>query len=284
MRVLVIGRGPVAQVLATSMAPAHQVTLAVREPAAGTLLVTTNRRRPARRVERRVDVVPLDGPARDWDVVLSTAPPGAPEVARLLGRPAAVVAAVTQVPSEVAALRELAGDRPWGLVAPEFFATAQGEWWQPGRFRFTTAGPAATSLRPLLARSRSAPAFAPLMTAATTMPVVAGLHAADFELAVARRDARSLAIAATQARSAVAAEFGRNPAAVRPASVRAALTLLPRLMPFDASQYLRSHFGGHSAQTILMLRDWIALGRRHDRPTDALERLLAGLSPAEVAE
>lgn len=278
MRVLVIGRGPVARVLVTSMAPAHQVTLAVREPDADSLVVTTNRLRGARRVERRVGVTPVDGPARDWDVVISTASPAEPAVARLLGGSSAIVAAVTQVPSEVTRLRELAGERPWGLVVPEFFAT-QDWWWQPGRFRFTTTGPA--SLRALFARSRGASPAAPLVSAAGTMPVVAGLQAADFDLAAARRAARPLALAATQARNAVAAEFGgRRPKAVRPAAIRAALTVLPRLAPFDVPEYLRNHFGGHSAQTARMLRDWIELGRRHGLPFDELEALL----PSAVAE
>ncbi|MCR6481592.1 hypothetical protein M8542_02070 [Amycolatopsis sp. OK19-0408] len=279
MRVLVIGRGPVARVLVTSMAPAHQVTLAVREPAAGSLLVETRRLRGARRVERRVGLTPADGPAQDWDVVLSTASPIAPEVARLLGASGAVVA-VTQVPSEVARLRELAGDRPWGLVVPEFFA-AEDWWWQPGRFRFTTTGPEV--LRTLVDNARSAPLAAPLVSAATMMPVVAGLQAADFDVVTARRASRQAANAATQARAAVAAEFGaRPPRPVRPVAVRAALAVLPRLAPFDLPQYLRNHFGGHRAQTVRMLHDWIELGRRHDLPTDGLEGLLP--STAEVAE
>ncbi len=280
MRVLVIGRGPVARVLVTSMAPAHQVTLAVREPATDSLVVATNRLRGSRRVERRVGVTPVDAPDREWDVVISTASPTEPEVARLLGGSSAIVAAVTQVPSEVTRLRELAGERPWGLVVPEFFA-AEDWWWQPGRFRFTTTGPA--SLRALFARSRGASSAAPLVSAATTMPVVAGLQAADFDLSAARRASRPLAFAATQARNAVAAEFGgRHPRPVRPAAVRAALTALPRLAPFDVRQYLRSHFGGHSAQTIRMLRDWIELGRRHGLPVEELEKLVP--STAAVPE
>ncbi|MGW5720522.1 hypothetical protein ACWEVP_30425 [Amycolatopsis sp. NPDC003865] len=277
MRVLVIGRGPVARVLVTSMAPAHQVTLAVREPGADSLLVTTRRLRRGGRVERRVGVAPVDGPAQDWDVVVSTASPAEPAVARLLGGSGAVVAAVTQVPSEVARLRELAGARPWGLVVPEFVA-AEDWWWQPGRFRVTTTGPA--SLGSLFARSRSASSAAPLISAAGMMPVVAGLQAAGFDLAAARRASRPLATAASQARAAVAAEFGvRRPKAVRPAAVRAALTVLPRLAPFDVPEYLRSHFGGHSAQTARMLHDWIELGRRHTLPVHELEALL----PSAVA-
>ncbi|SEF26948.1 hypothetical protein SAMN05421837_103561 [Amycolatopsis pretoriensis] len=279
MRVLVIGRGPVARVLVTSMAPVHELTLAVREPAADSLLVTTNRLRGTRSAERRVGLTAIDAPARDWDVVISTASPAAPEVARLLGA-SATVAAVTQVPSEVARLRELAGERPWGLVVPEFFA-AEDWWWQPGRFRFTTTGP--PSLRSLFARpqwTRRASSAAPLVSAAGMMPVVAGLQAADFDLTAARRAARPLALAATQARNAVAAEFGvRRPKAVRPAAVRAALTVLPRLAPFDVRQHLRNHFGGHSAQTVRMLHDWIELGRRHDLPVNELEALL----PSAVA-
>ncbi len=271
MRVLVVGQGPVARVLATSLAESHQVGFAVRERTAKSLLVETRRRRTARRT---VDLVTT---GEGWDVVISTASPASPGVAELLAQPA-VVAAVTQVPSEVELLRELAGDRPWGLVVPEFFAGGTDPtWWWP-RARFTVAGPAAVPLRSLFPRrwSRHAALAAPLVSAAGTMPVVAGLQAADFDLAAARRSSRQLAAAATQARAAVAAGFGGPDARpVRPQAVRAALTVLPRLAPFDVPHYLRSHFGGHSAQTLRMLRDWVDLGRRHGLPTDEVEALLA---------
>ena len=290
MRVLVVGRGPVAQVLATSVAPEHRVGLALRERTTEPLLVGTRRLRAAglakRFKQRRVDVVTVDDRTRSWDVVISTASPASTKVAQLLGRQSsAMIAAVTQVPSEVAMLRELAGGRPWGLVVPEFFAAGADPawWWQPARFRFTAAGPAEASLRSLLAGTRNSPLASPLVSAATTMPVVAGLQVADFDLASARRSSKELAIAATQARNAVAAEYGgRGPRAIHPHAVRAALTVFPRVAPFDVQHYLRSHFGGHTAQTVRMLRDWVALGRQHGLPTDELE----GLSHAteEAAE
>src|SRR5690242_19030858 len=119
MRVLVVGHGPVARVLATSLAERHRVGFAVRERAADSLLVRTRRLRSFRGAgQRRVDLTTV---ASGWDVVISTASPASPGVAELLGQPA-IVAAVTQVPSEVELLRELAGDRPWGLVVPELFA------------------------------------------------------------------------------------------------------------------------------------------------------------------
>ncbi|WP_156081300.1 hypothetical protein [Amycolatopsis vancoresmycina] len=266
MRVLVVGQGPVARVLATSLT--RPVGLAVRERTADSLLVETRRRRTARRT---VDLVTT---GEGWDVAISTASPTSPGVAELLA-PAAVVAAVTQVPSEVELLRELAGDRPWGLVVPGFFAGGADPTWLWPRARFTVAGPASALLGSLFARPRTAPLAAPLLSAAATMPVVAGLHAADFDLAAARRSARRLAAAATQARNAVAAEFDSPvPRPVRPQAVRTALAVLPRLAPFDVPQYLRSHFGGHGEQTLRMLQDWIALGRRHGLPTGELEELL----------
>ncbi|WP_410642342.1 hypothetical protein [Amycolatopsis sp. lyj-346] len=284
MRVLVVGQGPVARVLATSLAGSHRAGFAVRERTAESLLVETRRLRtagPARRVEQRsVDLTTAGEGASGWDVVISTASPSSPGVAELLGPPA-IVAAVTQVPSEVELLRELAGDRPWGLVVPEFFAGGADPtwWWPPSRARFTVAGPASSSLRSLFDRpqwSRTAPLSAPLVSAATTMPVVAGLHAAGFDLGAARRSSPRLAAAATQARNAVAAGFGGpSPRPVRPQAVRAALTLLPRLAPFDVPSYLRSHFGGHGTQTVRMLRDWVELGRRHGLPTGELDELLS---------
>ena len=292
MRVLVVGRGPVAQVLATSVAGGHRVGFAVRERTGDTLLAGSRRLRtvgPSRRVDRRsVELTAVEDPAQSWDVVISTASPASPGVAELLGRStAAVVAAVTQVPSEVEQLREVAGDRPWGLVVPEFFAGGADPawWWPPARVRFTVAGPASASLRSLFARprwARTAPLVAPLVAAAGTMPVVAGLHAVGFDLAATRRSSRLLAAAATQARAAVAAGFGGpRPRPVRPLAVRAALTVLPRLAPFDVQHYLRGHFGGHGGQTVRMLRDWVDLAGRHGLPAGALDELLH--SAEEVA-
>ncbi|HET6708904.1 hypothetical protein [Amycolatopsis sp.] len=284
MRVLVVGQGPVARVLATSVAGVHRVGFAVRERTAESRLVGTRRLRAARGVERRsVDLVTAGERAAEWDVVISTASPAAPGVAELL-RQSAIVAAVTQVPSEVELLRTLAGDRPWGLVVPEFFAGGADPtwWWPPARVRFTVAGPASVSLRSLFAHprwSRTAALSAPLVSAATTMPIVAGLHAAGFDLTAARRSARRLAVAATQARDAVAAGFdGPAPRPVSPHAVRVALAVLPRLAPFDVPYYLRSHFGGHGPQTVRMLRDWAGLGRRHGLPADEVEELLGRVS------
>src|SRR6185369_13146850 len=124
---------------------------------------------------------------------------------------------------------------PWGLVVPEFFAGGADPtwWWPPARVRFTVAGPASASLRSLFARprwTRTAPLAAPLVSAATMMPVVAALHAEGFDLAAARRSSRQLAAAATQARHAVAAGFGgSSPRPVSHHAVRAALTVFPRL-------------------------------------------------------
>ncbi|WP_410612114.1 hypothetical protein [Amycolatopsis sp. lyj-109] len=283
MRVLVVGHGPVARVLATSLAESHRVGFAVRERSAESLLVESRRLRTAgsaRQVEQRsVELTTPGEGASGWDVVISTASPASPGVADLLGQ-SAIVAAVTQVPSEVELLRELAGTRPWGLVVPEFFAGGADPtwWWPPARVRFTVAGPASVLLRSLFARprwARTAPLAAPLVSAATTMPVVAGLHAAGFDLKATRRSSRQLAAAATQARAAVAAGFGGpSPRPVRSQAVLAALTALPRLAPFDVPRYLRTHFGGHGPQTVRMLRDWADLGRQHGLPTGALEELL----------
>lgn len=160
-------------------------------------------------------------------------------------------------------------------MVPGFFAGGADPTWLWPRARFTVAGPAAALLGSLFARPKTAPLAAPLLSAAAMMPVVAGLHAADFDLAAARRSSRRLAAAATQARAAVAAGYG-GPGArpVRSQAVLAALTVFPRLAPFDVPQYLRSHFGGHGPQTVRMLRDWVDLGRRHGLPTGELEALL----------
>ncbi len=287
MDVLIIGQGPVATVLATSVGVEHRVVLAVRASGSELDTVASQRvgiwSRPV--TERAVERSAVEAIRGRWDVVVTTAPPDTPGVRELLTRvDAGAVTAVTQVPSEVAVLSELAGGRPWGLVVPGFLAwdAAPTKWWRAGSV-FSAAGSAAPLVRRIFRIAVPEASLADsLLQAATMMPVVTGLQVAGFQLAPAAQEATRWARAADQARSAIAAEYGlAKPRRVSPLAVRAALWALPRLAPFDLPDYLRSHFGGHRFQTAQMLTDWITAAQGHSLDTLVLEELRAQLERSE---
>ncbi|HMR48048.1 MAG TPA: hypothetical protein PKE40_11000 [Arachnia sp.] len=287
MNILIIGHGPIARVLATSIGVEHRIVLAVRGPAGERNAVASRRvgAWPRPIVERRVERLAIDSIRGRWDAVITTAPPHAPGVRELLTSiDAGAVTAVSQVPSEVAALKELASDRPWGLIVPGVLAwdTQPTRWWRIGSV-VSVAGPAAPHLRGIF-RHRAPEVALPgvLLQAATTMPVVAGLHAAGFRLARAAKEAARWARAADEARRAIAAEYRLpEPRPVRPLAVRAALWALPRVAPLDVPVYLRSHFGGHRSQTMQMLTDWISAAQEHSLRSGALEELREQLEGTE---
>ncbi|MFC6355876.1 LLM class flavin-dependent oxidoreductase [Luethyella okanaganae] len=279
MRILIVGQGPVATVLATSFEPHVQLALAVREPEGEYRTVQSRRVRAGSRgiTSRRVELMSLPSVPMGWDAVVSTAAPDAPGMRDLLTRvDAGVVMAVSQVPSEVAVLAKLAGERPWGIVVPGFLAWGTGpvSYWRTGSL-FTVAGSASPILRGTFDRALPEASVAiALLQAATTMPIVAGLHSVGYDLARAAPLSRRLARAADEARSAVAADYDLpTPRRVLPAAVRAALWGFPRLAPMNLTDYLSAHFGGHRMQTVRMLTDWITSGRSHGLATIELEEL-----------
>ncbi|WP_156960591.1 hypothetical protein [Amycolatopsis taiwanensis] len=288
VRVLIVGRGPVAQVLATSLAAEHDLTVAVRRRTADHLLLQTARLRFGRPSAlprtRRVGAVAIDDDSRHWDVVISTAPLGEPSVQALLAGPSSAIASVTQVPSEVDVLRELAGARPWGLIVPEFLAEKgeQVAWWCPGRHRFTTAGPAKEMLRSLPASAklaRTATLSKPLRSAATMMPIVAVWQLCGFDTSPTRSQVQRMAAVAAEANAAVAAEFREAPPKPLPArTIRAVLAMLPQLAPMNLPRYLSAHFGSHTPQTVQMLDDWIRLGQENKLSVSELDSLRVELT------
>ncbi|GEE00562.1 hypothetical protein nbrc107696_10080 [Gordonia spumicola] len=228
--------------------------------------------------------------ADDWDIVVSTVPVTEPEVTDLLraAGPDVVLAAVSQVPSEVEALREVAGDRRWAVITPEVMARTCGSvtrWWQPGAARFTVAEPLGGEIAQTLFGGERWAArgsvSSSLLSAAAAMPIVAALQAADFDFGNSRRALRSGAAAADEAGRAVAAAAGVDePRSVNPVIMGVMLRALRVLAPFDVAEYFREHFGSHTRQTMTMLDDWIALARAHDLPAEALVTLRTDLSHA----
>lgn len=284
VRILIVGQGPVASVLATSLGQSIKVALAVRATGNDSRVLQSRqlRARGQRLLTRQVDLLPVATVTGAWDAVVTTAPPNAPGVRELLTRvKATAVAATTQVPSEVAALSILAGDRPWSIVAPGFLAWDADpvSWWRTGA-AFTMTGSAAPLIREAFEDApRIVPLARVLLQAATMMPVVAGLHAANYNFAEAGNDAMRLARAADEARSAVATDHGA--ATLRrmsPPAVRAALWGLPRIAPMDLRSSLRTHFGAHTAQTMQMVTDWITSARNHGLATINLEEVREQLS------
>lgn len=287
VRILVIGTGPVAVVLATSIAAGHEVTLATRVHTDGTRVLHSRARGLGlqRARTRGVWLVPLGSAEGDWDLVVSTAPPTSPEVAAALSGPGVkAIAAVTQVPSEVAELEPLAGDRPWGLLVPGFLAwdAEPTQFWRLGPL-FTLAGSAAPRLQSLFpAKVPVTSATAALLDAATMMPVVAGLHPLDFDLRRASRQSKALARSANEARAAVAATAGLPaPRRVLPVVVWGALHVLPLIAPMNLRDYLHTHFGGHREQTEKLLAEWIAAAHNRGLGSAALEVTLNELKRGE---
>lgn len=287
MDILIVGQGPIARVLATSMKAECQVTLAVRTPGDELDTVATQRvgvwPRPV--IERIVKRSAVGSVRGRWDLVVTTASPGAPGIREILERVEAdAIAAVSQVPSEVATLEKLANDRLWALVAPGVLAWDRQttKWWRLSSV-VSVAGPAAPIVRDVFrARTPEVSIPKPLLQAATMMPVVAGLETVDFQLERASHEIRRWACAANEARAAIAAEYQlAKPRPVLPMAVRSALWVLPHLAPMDVPTYLGHHFGGHRLQTVRMLTDWTDAAQRHGLDSGTLEELIEQLGRRE---
>jgi 2-dehydropantoate 2-reductase len=118
---------------------------------------------------------------------------------------------------------------------------------------------------------------------ATTVPLIAGLEAANWSIAAFVGGAwlsRSID-ASKEALAVVAAHLGRRPAAVRhilaPLPVRVALTLARPLTPFDLEAYLSFHFTKVGAQTRLMLETYARLAEKSALSSAALNELRSAL-------
>ncbi|WP_158578769.1 ketopantoate reductase family protein [Spongiactinospora rosea] len=115
------------------------------------------------------------------------------------------------------------------------------------------------------------------LDAARMMPFIAALENATWSIRATR-----YALAAGASREALAitaARYGRRPPSGVPAWLaRAALRVLPRVVPFDLPAYLRTHFTKVSAQTGLMLEEWIEEGTARGLPVTDLKALSAGRS------
>lgn len=290
VKLLLVGRGPVAQVLAASARRTTDVVLATRDDAPGTLALDVARHRHQPRRSRRTTVLTLplaEAAAREWDVVLTTAPVEATALGTLLAAsPRAALASVTQVPSEADALAHAADGRPWGLVAPGFLAQGRDEvrWWQPGGAGVGLAGEAADMLRealdPHCLRLKDVPAFAPLHAAVVPMATVAMLERHGWDRRRAAADARRIVAVVRESGEALAAAYGGTPARAVAPVVASVLRILQRVTPFDVDAYARDHFGRHSVQTRTLLGDWVRLGECFDRPARTTAALLAELTAA----
>ena len=299
MRVLVIGRGPVAQSILSVLPEGIDAWAGLRTGGDRLDIAVARARRGGhgpvlRRSIPTIDVA-TDGSGRDrphagsvrWDAVLTTAPPRTEELRSVLAAsPDALLAAVSQVPSDVVALRAAADGRPWALLVPEFLATREQpvRWWGPLGIGFAVAGPAASGLRGLFgadARTRSTGVHTLLGQAALVIPVVAGFRIGGETWAGMLAELHSVAAASTQARAAVSSLRRSSaipvPAAAETAVLRsglaAALRAAPVLAPVDLEAYMRAHFGHHTAQTLRMLDEWRALGAAAGLPTDAITAL-----------
>jgi hypothetical protein len=119
------------------------------------------------------------------------------------------------------------------------------------------------------------------MLAAANIPLAAQVESAGWSLRAARRDLGAVSLAASEAAGIVAAVHGAKPPpaiARSAAGMRAALSALSLLAPFDLERYLRHHFTKVAAQTRLMLDDLIGEGAARGLPVTRLRRLRASLA------
>ena len=119
------------------------------------------------------------------------------------------------------------------------------------------------------------------MLAAANIPLAAQVESAGWSLRAARRDFGAASLAASEAAGIVAAVHGAKPPpaiARSAAGMRATLSALSLLAPFDLERYLRQHFTKVAAQTRLMLDDLIGEGAARGLPVTRLRRLRASLA------
>ena len=63
--------------------------------------------------------------------------------------------------------------------------------------------------------------------------------------------------------------------------LRLILLIAPKVTPFNLEAMLRVHFTKVGEQTRIMLQRYIEMGRQQERPHDAVEALLSGISTAQ---
>lgn len=286
-RVLIIGTGPVAAVIAAQLSRDCHITVATRAPKLLEQRLGSRQRyvwRP-RTIWPDVEFVALEGLCGQWDLIISTAPPSSDAVRAVIGRSrAGAVVAVTQVPSEVAEFKRITGYIPWGILSPGFLAWGCEPtlWWATGR-PFQVSGPAAAAVR---CAFRCPPPRAELArqldAAATLIPVIAGLEAGGFDMRLGMRQAARLARAADEARRAVAISQGtKTPRSIPWPLVGAVLRGAPVLAPMDLPEYLEAHFGKYRDQTLRLLSDWITVARQHGIAHETLLELRTALTPSK---
>lgn len=303
MRVLVIGRGPVARMLLSVLPEGIDAWAGLRTGADRLDIATARARRGGRGAVRRrsvpaIDVTGAHPPAGEerWDAVITTASPRVNELRRVLaGSPGALLAAVSQTPGDVVALRRAAAGLDWVVAVPEFLATREDpvRWWGPGGLAFALAGPGASRAASLLrgaARTRRTGVRRVLEQAALVIPVVAGFRIGGERWSGLLAELPAVSAASAQARAAVASarrssastrSAGPAPAgrvtAAEAAALRAglavALRVAPTLVPIDLERYMRTHFGRHTGQTLRMLDEWSELGAAAGLPVDAIVAL-----------
>jgi hypothetical protein len=118
------------------------------------------------------------------------------------------------------------------------------------------------------------------MLVAVNIPMVARVESAGWSLRAARRDLGAASLAAGEAVGIVAAVHGaKSPPAIMtsPAVMRAAVSGLSLLAPFDFERYLQVHFTKVGQQTRLMLDDLIDEGATRGMPVSHLRKLRASL-------
>ncbi|GAA1794934.1 hypothetical protein GCM10009768_25030 [Leucobacter iarius] len=295
MRVLVIGRGPVAHSLLSVLPEGIDTWAGLRSGADRLDVAIAPARRDGHGAAHRRSIPAIevaggdDPPAGSvrWDAVLTTAPPHAEDLGRVLASsPDALLAGVSQAPSDVIALRAAAAGRRWGLLVPEFLATRERpvRWWGPLGLGFAVAGSAAPGLRALIgvgARTRRTGVHALLEQAALVIPVVAGFRIGGETWSGMLAEVPGIAAASVQARAAVSS-LRRSPGSPFPAAAEVAalrsglavaLRAAPAIAPVDLEVYMRSHFGHHTEQTLRMLDEWRAIGSAGGLPVDAITTL-----------
>ena len=114
------------------------------------------------------------------------------------------------------------------------------------------------------------------------MPIVAGLemHGWSFDR-LSQEGSAHTASAIREALDLVAASIQRAPpfwrVFMRPLTLRAALWLTPKLVPFSFEAFMALHFQKVGAQTRLLLSEWVALADASGQPIVHLRQQSAAI-------
>lgn len=166
-------------------------------------------------------------------------------------------------------------------------------YWLPFPSPFT--GPGAAGIVSLLQAGGCPAAVRPNTRAmmaygtATLNPLIVALEGAGWKLAQMRKGrwARLAADACAEARAITEAQVRVPPPAglhlVRPATLRLASRVLPRVAPFELEIYLRYHFTKVGDQTRMLMRRFVADGEELGLAVAALRELYAAVFGDEPA-